>query len=195
MSYVEHSPRRPKDEVGTVAWAFRALDLPFTATEAECRRSYRKNVLKNHPDRLVGEPVDVVERAEARMRDANHAWDVLQDHFKAPHQEAKDNPWNPFERSASGSIQWASFESDYAGRPSLHLESIGIVVGSLIVLSLAGLISLGLLYVNDLQEARAPSQVIGWRDPLRGPFGRRTITQFGSALTTETSRHGTTLGP
>lgn len=194
MSYVEHSPRRPKGDVGTVAWAFRVLDLPSSATEAECRRVYRKEVLRSHPDRLVGEPDAIMREAEARMQDVNHAWDVLQDHFRAvARRKAREEFWSPFDGPRDGS-QRVSFERGYAERPPQHLESIGLGVGSLIALSLAGMLVMGFLYATDLEEQRAPSRGLSLV-PMRSRFGARTISEFDSALSTETARNGAVFGP
>ena len=49
------------------------------ASDAECKRAYRKLVGRYHPDKLVSQnlPEEMMEMAKARVRDVNTAYDRI----------------------------------------------------------------------------------------------------------------------
>ena len=136
-----------------MAWAFLTLNLRATATEAEARRAYRKSVLLHHPDRLANASEAVVRAAEERMGEVNHAWDVLQDHFRQTEERRPpvEDLWRAAQRP-SGGARWVSFDPEADREPFALLEPIGTVAWSLIALSIVGLLALGALCYADQQR-------------------------------------------
>ena len=55
------------------------LGLDARASDQDVKRAYRKLVRQYHPDRLVSQvlPEEMMERAKARVRDINLAYDRL----------------------------------------------------------------------------------------------------------------------
>lgn len=63
--------------LGEMDDSFRVLSLPFTATEAEIKKAYRKLSLRYHPDK-ASKDVDPVQAA-ARFHEINLAYETLMD--------------------------------------------------------------------------------------------------------------------
>jgi DnaJ like chaperone protein len=59
--------------------AYATLGISNSATDAECKRAYRKLVGQYHPDKLVsqGLPEEMMEMAKTRVRDINTAYDQI----------------------------------------------------------------------------------------------------------------------
>jgi DnaJ like chaperone protein len=72
--------RRPAGQQGlSLNQAYATLGIDSSATDAECKRAYRKLVGQYHPDKLVsqGLPEEMMEMAKSRVRDINTAYDQI----------------------------------------------------------------------------------------------------------------------
>ncbi|GGY70580.1 co-chaperone DjlA [Marinobacter zhanjiangensis] len=61
--------------------AYKALGVSPSASDAELKRTYRKLMSENHPDKLAGRglPESMREMAEERTREISHAYDVIKE--------------------------------------------------------------------------------------------------------------------
>ena len=63
----------------SLAQAYATLGVDEKASDAECKRAYRKLVGRYHPDKLVSQnlPEEMMEMAKNRVRDLNAAYDLI----------------------------------------------------------------------------------------------------------------------
>lgn len=68
--------RSPEDEL---KWAYDALGVEPSATDAEVKKAYRKLMSQYHPDKLVGQgvPEDMVKVATERSQEVQAAYDLI----------------------------------------------------------------------------------------------------------------------
>ncbi|MBB5321364.1 co-chaperone DjlA [Marinobacter oulmenensis] len=61
--------------------AYKVLGVSSDASDAEIKKTYRKLMSENHPDKLAGRgmPESMREMAEERTREISHAYDVIKD--------------------------------------------------------------------------------------------------------------------
>lgn len=56
---------------------YAALGLDREASDAEIDKAYRRLISQHHPDRYANDPAEARERAEARAREINRAYDRI----------------------------------------------------------------------------------------------------------------------
>lgn len=73
--------RSPEQEL---KWAYDALGVDPSATDAEIKKAYRKLMSQYHPDKLVGQgvPEDMVKVATERSQEVQAAYDLIKKHRK-----------------------------------------------------------------------------------------------------------------
>jgi DnaJ like chaperone protein len=59
--------------------AYSALGLPASASDAEVKKTYRRLISQNHPDKLAGKglPESMRQMAEERTREINAAYETI----------------------------------------------------------------------------------------------------------------------
>ena len=67
----------PPTPVAPPSPAFEALGLGVGASKAEIAAAYRRLARAHHPDKVAGEPRDVREESERRMKEINAAYSEL----------------------------------------------------------------------------------------------------------------------
>lgn len=90
------------------------MGVAESATDAEVRSAYLKLARRHHPDRLVGAPVEQVERSERRMRNVNVSWSVLGD----PNRRRRYDSELRAARSGSGGGPRSRAQSQQSGAGS-----------------------------------------------------------------------------
>ena len=56
---------------------YQVLGIPSTATDEEVRATYRKLVLKHHPDRVATLGEDIKRAAEEKLQSINNAKEII----------------------------------------------------------------------------------------------------------------------
>jgi len=67
------------DSKSSLAAAYEVLGLESSATDGELKKSYRRQIRENHPDRLIGQglPEDMVKIATERSQELQSAYDLI----------------------------------------------------------------------------------------------------------------------
>jgi len=70
------------DSAAALEAAYRMLDLPVDATDAEVKKAYRRLMNRHHPDKLAasGQPESMQEIAKERTREIRAAYDRIRQH-------------------------------------------------------------------------------------------------------------------
>jgi DnaJ like chaperone protein len=82
LRFQAHASARPSTgEVNPLGEAYEILGVPKTATDAEVKRSYRKLMSENHPDKLVarGLPESMLEVAKQKTQAIQAAWERVRE--------------------------------------------------------------------------------------------------------------------
>ena len=77
--------------------AYKILELEETSDLSEVRTAYRDLAEIWHPDKYVYKP-RLAEKAAAKMKEINCAYDVIQEHFKNKEFSFNEKPANESER-------------------------------------------------------------------------------------------------
>jgi DnaJ like chaperone protein len=66
----------------SIADAYKALGLTSESTDQEIKKTYRKLMSQNHPDKLMGQglPEDMIKVATERSQEIQAAYDYLKKH-------------------------------------------------------------------------------------------------------------------
>lgn len=70
---------RPQSSASELQTAYAALGLSSSATESEVKRTYRRLMSENHPDKLIGQgmPDDMVRLATERSQEISRAYELI----------------------------------------------------------------------------------------------------------------------
>src|SRR5262249_19907762 len=79
----------PIDE--TISAAFTTLNLPTNATAEQVKEAFRDLAQVWHPDRFAHN-LRLSAQAETKMREINHAYELLRDHLAVHPQESVNDP-------------------------------------------------------------------------------------------------------
>jgi DnaJ like chaperone protein len=65
-----------------LADAYRVLDVPASAADAEVTKAYRRQMSRHHPDKLVanGLPESMMEIAKQKTQQIREAWEIIREH-------------------------------------------------------------------------------------------------------------------